>query len=186
MSFNRLFIWVEGADDTRFMNTTLKPILEQKYDLVQTIEYAQMPRKKARNFLRGIRAMGGDYIATGDLDQMACFPLARQRIQRDLGCAPADNTTSVPDHLIAVVVTEIEGWYLAGLDEESGKALGMRSVPTATDGITKEQFDNLIPKRFRPSRRDFMIEILKCFSMDIATQERKNKSFAYFIGKYCS
>jgi len=186
MTSKELYMLAEGPDDTRFIDSVLQPILEHKYGLVKTIEYAEMPRKTVRNFLKSFVEMGADYIVTGDLDQMACFPLARQRIQRDLGCDPVDNTINVPNDVVAVVVTEIEGWYLAGLDEQSGNALGMKSVPETTDLITKEQFNDLIPKRLRRPRNDFMIEILKRFSMDIATQERKNKSLIHFVEKYGS
>ena len=51
----------------------------------------------------------------------------------------------------------------------------------SADNITKEKFDALIPKKFT-SRIDFMLEILKNFSIEIAKQ--KNNSFKYFIEKY--
>ncbi len=45
---------------------------------------------------------------------------------------------------IQVVVEEIESWYLAGLDDERSEKLGMRRF-RATDTVSKEQFDALIP-----------------------------------------
>jgi hypothetical protein len=78
------------------------------------------------------------------------------------------------------VIKEIESWYLAGLTDESIQKFKIRSFKT-TDDITKEKFDNSIPKKF-DSRIDFMLEILRYFSIEIANQ--KNKSFKYFDDKY--
>jgi hypothetical protein len=79
-----------------------------------------------------------------------------------------------------VVIKEIESWYLAGLDDRSSKRLGTRYLNT-TDNVTKEQFNDLIPKKF-DSRIDFMQEILKCFHTE--TGKQKNTSFRYFLEKY--
>lgn len=78
------------------------------------------------------------------------------------------------------MIKEIESWYLAGLDAQACKEFNIHNVPE-TDSITKEQFDALIPEKFI-SRIDFMLEILKVFSIESAKQ--KNMSFKYFIMKY--
>jgi len=79
-----------------------------------------------------------------------------------------------------VVVKEIEGWYLAGLDNKVCKQFKIDSFAN-TDNVTKEKFNALIPKKFT-SRVDFISEILKNFSIEIAKQ--KNNSFQYFAKKY--
>ena len=81
---------------------------------------------------------------------------------------------------IAIVVKEIESWYLAGLDNKQSKNLKI-PILNSTDDITKEKFNQLIPKKF-DSKLDFMTESLKCFSIE--TAKLKNKSFKYFIEKY--
>lgn len=79
-----------------------------------------------------------------------------------------------------VVVTEIEGWYLAGLDAERSARLGI-DEPGATDQITKEDFKELRPSGFN-SNRLFMLEILSCFCVE--TARAKNASFDYFCRKF--
>ena len=74
---------------------------------------------------------------------------------------------------------EIESWYLAGLDDKSCKELGLKPFKD-TDGVTKEDFNKLIPKRFN-SRIDFMVEIIKRFTTKTAKQE--NRSFSYFMSR---
>ena len=81
---------------------------------------------------------------------------------------------------IIVVVKEIESWYLAGLDNKVCKQLKIKNFPN-TEKVTKEEFNSLIPKKFT-SRIDFMLEILKNFSIEIA--KKKNTSFRYFVEKY--
>lgn len=90
---------------------------------------------------------------------------------------------NIDENKIIVVIKEIESWYLAGLNDENAKKFKISPVKIkTTDSITKEQFNNLIPRKFRYSRMDFMIEILKCFSIEMGRQ--RNKSFRYFADKY--
>jgi hypothetical protein len=73
-----------------------------------------------------------------------------------------------------VVVREIESWCLAGLKDDN--PLGLR-VPTDTSRLTKEQFNDAMPKGF-DSRIAYMIEVLKHF--DIRTATTRSRSFLYF------
>ena len=82
---------------------------------------------------------------------------------------------------VAVVVTEIEGWYLAGLDKSACHALGI-PFKGATSGVSKEAFERLIPRRYR-STTAFMVQALGHFDMDVA--RRRNASFNHFMVKYC-
>ncbi len=79
-----------------------------------------------------------------------------------------------------VIKEEIESWYLAGI---SAKNLGLFKIKpfTDTEAVTKEDFERLIPKNFT-SKIDFMIEILKGYSIVEARQ--KNHSLAYFMKKF--
>jgi len=167
----RLFIWVEGQDDERFFNRIIKPMLEKKYDLVEVISYATQKNKKTDNFLKSIKAMNAGYIYVTDIDYSPCITVKKKGIENKL--------KKIDEAMIAVVIKEIESWYLAGLDDTNSKKLKIHTLDT-TDDITKEQFNSLIPEKF-DSRIDFMSEILKYFS--IGTAKRKNKSFG-FIEKH--
>ena len=79
-----------------------------------------------------------------------------------------------------MVIKEIESWYLAGSDDVISRKFGVRPF-NITNTVTKEQFNDMFSKKFA-SRIDFMIEILKCFSIEKAKE--KNRSFRYFIEKY--
>jgi len=171
MQYRRLFVCVEGPDDERFVARIVKPVLEKKYDLVQVVQYAEQKKEKFNNLLRSFRKMG-DYLCLADMNDKPCTTATKQAIQGTFKDIDTDR--------IVVVIKEIEGWYLAGLDEVGCKQLRIPAHDT-TDHIAKEDFDRLIPKRF-DSRIDFMSEILKFFSLEIAKQ--KNRSFGYFLEKH--
>ena len=173
MPYRRLFVLVEGPDDVRFFDKIIKPKLQKKYNLVEIRPYSTWKKEKIDNFLRGIKAMNACYIYVTDINTARCVTTKKQEIEGKLKTIDRDR--------IAVVIKEIESWYLAGL---SNAEVEKFKIPTfsVTDNITKEQFDSLVPKKFKNSRIDFMSEILKCFSTEIAKQ--KNKSFRYVIEKY--
>ena len=173
MEYERLFIWVEGEDDIRFFNRIIKPAFEGKYNLVEVRAYAALKREKVGNYLRSIKAMDAAYIFVTDMNQAPCITARKQETE--------DKFRNVGKDRVIVVIKEIESWYLAGLDEVSSKKCGI-SPHNSTDTITKEQFNNLIPKKFGALRTDFCQEILKYFQVEIAKQ--KNKSFRYFVGKH--
>jgi len=175
MANKRLRVLLEGNDDERFFEDIIKPILSPQYDLIQVWQYAQQPRRRTKNFLRAIKAMNSHYIFLGDINKFPCVTAKIESLKNKYGrCIDAKNVT--------IVVKEIESWYLAGLDDKSRKELRIRTSRD-TDNITKEKFNKLIPSKF-DSRIDFMIEILKRFSIETGVQ--KNSSFAYFMNKILS
>ena len=172
MSYRRLFIWVEGPDDVRFFNEIIKPIFDKKYDWVEVRVYAKERSDYVIKFLKSIEAIKADYIFVTDINSAPCISERKQKLHKFFKHIDKDR--------ILVIVQEIESWYLAGLDEASSRRLGLPTFKT-TNNISKEQFNRLIPEKF-DSRIDFMLEILKHFSLEIAKQ--KNASLRYFIEKH--
>lgn len=172
MNYKVLYIWVEGRDDNLFINEIVKPLFAQAYDWVEIIEYAAKRKRYVTQFIKSIKDMKAVYIFMTDMDASPCISQRKQRLQKTFKNIDADKTI--------VVIQEIEGWYLAGLDEDSSKALGLPLLKHTND-ISKEDFNQLIAKK-STSRIDFMLEILKRFSSEVAKQ--KNHSFKYFIEKY--
>lgn len=172
MNYKKLYIWVEGEDDKRFFEQIINPMLKNKYDFVETKSYAMMKKEKIDNFLKSIKAMNADYIFITDFNNSPCITARKQVIR--------NRFKNINDECIIIVMREIEGWYLAGLRDNECKKFKI-PMHESTDRITKEEFDSLIPKKF-DSRIDFMLEILKNFSIEIAKQ--KNGSFRYFIDKH--
>ena len=168
----RLFILVEGEDDIRFFGRLVKPLLAPSYHSVEIIPYACIKREKVNKFLKSVALMNNDYIFVADIDQ--------ERSVRDKKQILYYRFSDIDGRNIVVVIREIESWYLAGISPDTAQDLGVRDIPS-TDQITKEDFNALMPPRF-DSRIDFMFEILKSFSLEIAI--RKNTSFRFFVNHY--
>ena len=172
MGFRRLFIWVEGDDDVRFFEHIIKPMFTESYDWVEIRAYRQMSNDKFSRYLTSIRSMDADYLYVRDLDCWPCITAKKEQTLRDFPKLEADK--------VAVVVQEIESWYLAGLSSPDCKRMRVRSLRDC-NSVTKEDFRRHIPPHY-DSRIDFMSDILACFSVTVA--KRKNKSFGYFLRRY--
>jgi hypothetical protein len=172
MRYKVLYIFVEGEDDKRLFERFISGGIFRQYNLVKTVTYSNTKKEKINNYLRSIKAMQADYIYLRDINNSPCITDKKQKIQRKFKDINSDK--------VIVVIKEIESWYLAGLIAKKARSLKIRP-PEATDGVTKEQFNTYIPKKF-DSRIDFMLEILKDFSIEVAI--KKNKSFRYFVEKY--
>jgi len=172
MGYRSLYILVEGNDDIRFFEKIIKPKLEEKYNSVEIKTWA-VQENKVDSYINSFNGMKADYFFVGDIDSSPCVTAKKQKIK--------SKHYIIDEDRIIVVIKEIESWYLAGLDEKKAKQLGIRNyVYPNTNTITKEQFNELIPRRFG-SRIDFLLEILKLFSAEIA--KGRNESFRYFIDK---
>ena len=169
-----LFIWVEGGSDARFFEAVMKPLFERIYKRVEIRTYANLKRVTFARILQGLRAMAADFIVVADIDEEPCVTFKKNYVRSRVRDVDLD-----PDQ-IRVVIHEIESWYMAGLGKESSRELGL-PLFDRTDAITKEQFIALVPEAF-DSRIDFMMELLKTFSLAVA--RRKNTSFNYFCLKH--
>ena len=171
LGYRLLWFLVEGNDDERFVRSVLKPEFERAYDDVQIWRYSQVPIRKRADFLRSIDRMGADYILLCDLDEFPCVTSKKESMKSALD--------ALSDDRIAVVVKEIESWYLAGLDEEGCQALDIDRV-NRPDEVVKEKFDALVGGK--ANHTDMMVEILKRY--DISQARRRSPSFAYFARRH--
>lgn len=172
MSYRILFLLIEGGDDERFFKNQVEPILLNKYDTIKLWPYAKKSKKKIKQLLNSINKIGAKYIFIADNNNSPCITHRREAIKRTI--------PQLNDSRISIVVEEIESWYLAGLDDKEAEDLIKKSF-SSTDHITKEMFNSYIPSKY-DSRIDFMIEILKRYSIEIAKE--KNRSFNYFKEKF--
>lgn len=172
MSYKQLFIWVEGIDDERFVEKILKPLFSTTYNQIKIIKYAGLKKEKINNFIISINAMNSDYIFLGDIDNSTCIRTKKTILSEKFNKLDINN--------IIIVIKEIESWYLAGLDDDTCSQFNLSNFSN-TNNLIKEQFNQIIPRKY-DSRIDFMNDILKCFSLQIA--KLKNTSFNYFLQKY--
>ena len=139
---------------------------------VQFWKYSQKTKQEVNNFLRSINAMRAEYLFVSDLNESPCVTAKKERI--------ASEFEKLSEDRILIVCKEIESWYLAGLNDEGCRQIGIQKRFGNTDRISKEQFNGMMPKKFA-SRIDFMQEIMKVFDRETALA--KNASFGYFTRK---
>jgi len=175
MPYKQLFIFLEGDDDERFFKTVVESFVQERYSMIQFWKYSTVKKNRRVNFIKSINAIGADYICVGDINDAPCVTTKKEKITSDF-----DN--KITENKIIVVVKEIESWYLAGLDENTSKKLGIReNINTIVmDRINKEYFNQLIPKKM--PRSVFMQKILENYDVEIA--KGKNRSFRYFMNKW--
>ncbi len=169
-----IYAFLEGDKDERFFNAVIKPILEQRYAVVRPWRYAQRSKDDVMRALKSVEDGKADYLFLKDIDTYPCITARKEELARTYK-RRIDSSRAI------VVVKEIEGWYLAGLDDNSRHEFGISpNRHRHTDDLTKEQFESLMPARFR-SVADFMAEILRLFHVD--TAKGKNRSFSYLMDK---
>ena len=171
MNYKAIYVLLEGDDDQRFAASVIVPRLEQTYQVVNIVKYAQMKNEKFVAYLTSIRGMGAEYIILADIDGEPCVTKKKQKIAQAYKSAEIEK--------IIVVRREIESWYLAGLNAETSKKLKV-AIGNDTEVIAKEHFDELIPRAFL-NRTDFMVEILRCYSVNTALT--RCKSFQYMCSR---
>jgi len=168
-----LFILLEGDDDERFFENILKPLLQRRYSTIKCWKYSQQKHEKIAHFVKSLNSMKADYIFARDINNAPCITSKRDKITGEFNQIAATK--------IIVVVKEIESWYLAGLDENTSKKCGIRKKIGIIDNITKEHFNQLIPKTM--PRIEFMQKILENYDVEIAKE--RCGSFGYFLNKWC-
>ncbi|EQD60466.1 hypothetical protein B1A_10122 [mine drainage metagenome] len=121
-----------------------------------------------------MKAMAAEYLFFVDLDSSLCVTERKARIRQRF-----------PDLLereICVVVKEIEGWYLAGMDATFARRL-LKLDPARCVAITKEEFyAPLRSSRSRLSRSDLALEALEHYSLADAVQ--RCASLAYIVDQH--
>ena len=168
----RLNVLVEGADDVRFFEQVLVDRLEDRYDAVRLVPYACLRRTTVDRLLRTFSRLGEPYVIVADIDNEPSVR-AKKRVvlNRFEEAEPA---------AIAVVIMEIESWYLAGADDGFLGSCGLLPL-ASTDNLTKEEFNALIPRRYI-SRIGFMLDLLADYSLERGAA--RNRSLGFFLSRF--
>jgi hypothetical protein len=168
----RLNVLVEGSDDVRFFERMLVPLLREEYGTVRLVPYACLRRTAVDRLLRGFARLGEAYVIVADID---AEPSVRAKKRVILA-----RFAEAEPGAIAVVVMEIESWYLAGADDRFLTGSGLLP-PSSTDEVTKEAFNALVPRRY-VSRVGFMLDLLDGYSLERGAE--RNRSLAFFLRRF--
>ncbi len=166
-----LFVLVEGDDDELFFDKVLLRCFRKIFDRVHIIQWTQKSKKDLNKYLSTLESKEYPYIFVADFRRI-CISQTKAdlaKIYEDLNPVR-----------IAVVKTEIESWFIAGLDKLACEKLG---IPESrwTDDLGKKRFATMMPRRYI-TVAEFMIDILREYSIDVA--RTKNKSIAHLLDTY--
>ena len=173
MSYSEIWLFFEGRDDERFLERLVVPSLEREYTCVILYPYAQKKRQNVVKFLTNLQRRGIDYIFFRDMNSCPCATKSKDELHAKY--------TVLDLNRVVVVISAIEGWYLAGLGPDEADQL-KASVPSRTDNIGHAEFDRIVPEHYERSRIPFMRDIIDVFAIDVARDN--NPSFRYFTDKY--
>lgn len=159
----KLIVFVEGADDERFL-------LRYFSDFscpVEIVKYAEKKKEKTNGYIKSIKRIKDfNYIFITDSD-------GKDITSKKDYCL--DKYPDLEEDKIFVSCVEIESWYLAVASKMWCDNNKVKYIEN-TDLITKEQFYQLIPRKF--NCLSFMLEILNDFQIECAKQ--RNSSLNHF------
>ena len=171
-----IHVLLEGPDDERFFRSVLRPELAKAYDNVRTYLYAQKSKKEITKYVKTLNESKQRYIVLANFDAKdSCYGKRKIRLRRDMPRAGDSN--------IAIVKTEIESWYLAGMGRRECDLLQIPHRPN-TEPVSKEEFEQMRGRAKPMPRAEFMVTMLDAFSAD--TAKRQNASFGYAWAKLFS
>lgn len=158
------YIFVEGYDDSQFF----KMLYKNNSD-IEFIEYATKKKEYVNNYIKSIKSMpNGEYIFIADSDGLDNDKIINKIIAI---------YNQVEKDRLYITRYEIESWYLAGISEEYCKKHKFSEFVFNTDVVTKEIFNNMLPKR--TTRLLAMIDILNNYNINLA--KTRNNSFKVYI-----
>lgn len=159
MSYEQIFFLVEGPDDTRFVESVIKPLLQHGGRDIETYEYSVKPDTEIKNFIDSINCV--DYRDYYFL------------IDEDLKWKLEKKFNFLDNEKVFLVIKEIESWYMAGIDKKSANEIGITYF-NSTNKLDKSKFNQEIPNSYI-SRSRFLMDLLEQF--EIVEAKKSNESF---------
>ena len=162
------YLFVEGYYDEIFVKK-ISEQLQIKCE-IKIVKYAEMQDAKVSRYLQSLisQKIHFLFIADRDIDHYKSIVDREKELYRRYPFLNSSN------HIL--VIPEIEGWYIAGLDQRSVKKLKLKNLPPPDD-CTKEKFIATLPSQLdgTPIRND----ILDLY--DIHFAETRSSSFRKFV-----
>jgi len=166
-----LYLLVEGKDDELFCERLLSRCFSKVFDDIRIIQWAEKSAGTVNKLLLSFQDKEYPYIFFGDFRRL-CITGTKQDL--------AHIYEALDLSQILVVVKEIEGWYIAGLDDAACERLGIPRM-NRTDDLGKKRFMSMMPARYE-TVIEFMLAIIDEYSFEVARS--KNASLSHLLDKY--
>lgn len=170
-----LFVFVEGKEDMLFVKKVLYNLFIEHLINIIPIPYQETKNHEVKKLIKTAKA-DHDYVLLSDLDRHT-YPCITSRKNKRIDELDGEITSDK----IIIVVEELESWCLAGIDTTIDEYTDF-VIPESTDDITKEDFDKILSNTSFNKNKLFNYLSFN-FSVDLAIE--RNKSFKYFMKKYC-
>jgi len=167
--YKKIVIFVEGVNDKRFFEKILRNRFERRYEgyNYHIIKYSQKSDEKKNKLINSFKEMNSKIFLFTDFDNGPCNSEIKSNIRRHV---------NLSDDKIFIIKKEIESWYLAGLNQQFLKSIGINEVFNNTEDISKGRFEALIL-----GKSYLKIEMLNNYNFRLAM--RRNSTFRYVIEK---
>lgn len=173
---DELHIFVEGPTDSLFIKKVFNEILLKICNRYTIVEYASREDKKINNYIETIKKVSDwDYIFIADqdgkLDKKDKILLKYSNLDKDK---------------VFISIFEIESWIIAGISEKAIKKHKINFSISNTSSITKEIFNNIIPKRM--NKLEFISYVLSDYNLKnaVSLNESLNIFSQYLSNKKAS
>ncbi len=171
-----LHIFVEGPTDSLFIKKVFDKILLNICNRYTIVEYAIKEDKKIKKYIETIKSVPNwDYIFIADQDG--------KLDKKDKILLKFNN---LDEDKVFVSIYEIESWIIAGISEKTIKKHKINFSCSDTSNITKEIFNNIIPKRM--NKLEFISYVLSDYNLKnaINLNESLNIFSQYLYNKKAS
>lgn len=167
-----LHIFVEGSTDSLFVKEVFNDVLLKICNKYTIVEYANKEDKKIKKYIATIKKVPNwDYIFIADQDG-----------KLDKGNKILLKYSNLDDDKVFISVYEIESWIIAGISEKIIKKHKINFSSSNTSSITKEVFNNIIPKRM--DKLEFISYVLSDYNLKNAVN--LNESLNIFSQYLCN
>lgn len=167
-----LHIFVEGSTDSLFVKEVFNDVLLKICNRYTIVEYANKEDKKIKKYITTIKNVPNwDYIFIADQDGKLD---KRNKILLKY--------SNLDDDKVFISVYEIESWIIAGISEKIIKKHKINFSSSNTSNITKEIFNNIIPKRM--DKLEFISYVLNDYNLKNAVN--LNESLNIFNQYLCN
>ena len=173
---DELHIFVEGPTDSLFIKKVFNEILLKICNRYTIVEYASREDKKINNYIETIKKVSNwDYIFIADQDGKLD---KKDKILLKYSILDEDK--------VFFSIFEIESWIIAGISEKTIKKHKINFSSSNTSSITKEIFNNIIPKRM--NKLEFISYVLSDYNLKnaVSLNESLNIFNQYLSNKKAS
>jgi hypothetical protein len=165
----KIIYFVEGFKDELFLQNIIPKITGNSE--FKIFKYSQQPKCKTNNYIKSItRTVQLDYILLSDADSQSIDDKKRSL---------AIKFSQLNSSNIIIVKTEIESWYIAGMQQKTLNKLKNRNWTKNPESITKEEFNKIINSG--RGSIEYMTRILQDYLIDQAI--KRAPTFSDFVKK---